>query len=168
MSLLYRGTPYFKGNVFVDNKGAKLTFDKNTKKGKIFITEKGIKVGLTESQVSKLKVLNEYENKTKVIGLNIKFDGFDEDLTILENSFKNINIEIDNDTNTAIGYVCFDIKNVKLGNLTLGFLRNRQHSGKLEIMLEDLSSDIINITWLSGIERIHEFIYLFMIEGSKV
>ena len=42
-------------NLTLDSKGNKLTFDKNTKKGKIFITEKGVRIGLTENQVKKLK-----------------------------------------------------------------------------------------------------------------
>ena len=35
--LLYNGSRYVKGNVFLDSRGNKLTFDKNTKKDKIFI-----------------------------------------------------------------------------------------------------------------------------------
>lgn len=53
--LLYRGSQFVKGNSFKDTKGNKLVFEKNTKNGKLFKTDKGY-VTLTESQAVKLKL----------------------------------------------------------------------------------------------------------------
>lgn len=55
--LLYQGSQFVKGNKFKDNNGAILTFEKNTKSGRLFVMENGTRIGLTESQVSKLKLL---------------------------------------------------------------------------------------------------------------
>lgn len=171
--LLYQGTPYVKGNVFIDPKGAKLTFDKTTKKGKIFATENGLKVGLTEGQVNKLKLLNEFDiikkrdEVPKVIGVTIKFDCFEEDLKILEKSLKNINYYGSDNQNHIIGFVCFDIKNVKLGSITLDFLKEYQKSGTLEVMLDDFTVDIFNVEWFHGIEKIQDDTYLLLFEGRK-
>ncbi len=55
--LLYQGSRYVRGNKFKDNNGTILTFEKNTKDGRLFSTESGIRVGLTESQVKKLKLV---------------------------------------------------------------------------------------------------------------
>lgn len=171
--LLYYGSKFVKGNVFVDPIGAKLTFDKNTKKGKIFVSEKGIRMCLTESQVNKLKLLNEFNimkkiDIPKIIGINIKFDGFDEDFTILEKSLKNFNVYTERENqNHFIGYVCFDIKNVKLGNLTLDFLKDYQKSGTLEIMLDDLTSEVYSVQWFQGIQEIQDSIYICLFEGTR-
>lgn len=171
--LLYNGSKFVKGNVFVDPIGAKLTFDKNTKKCKLFVMENGSKVGLTEGQVSKLKLLNEYNIVKKidtpnVIGINIKFDGFDEDFTILEKSLKNFNVYTQRENqNHTIGYVCFDMKKVKLGNLTLNFLKDYQKSGTLEVMLDDLTSEVYNVQWFQGIQKIQDDIYICLFEGTK-
>ena len=51
--LLYRGSQFVKGNTFKDIKNNKLVFEKNTKNGKLFKSDKGY-VTLTESQTSKL------------------------------------------------------------------------------------------------------------------
>lgn len=55
--LLYQGSVFVRGNRFEDRKGAILTFEKNTKNGKLFSTEDGKKIGLTEGQVLKLKLV---------------------------------------------------------------------------------------------------------------
>lgn len=52
--ILYQGSKFVKYNTFTDNKGNKLVFEKNTKNGKLFKTDKGY-VTLTESQANKLK-----------------------------------------------------------------------------------------------------------------
>lgn len=171
--LLYQGTPYIKGNVFVDPIGAKLTFDKNTKKGKIFVSEKGIRMCLTENQINRLKLLNEFniikeDVAPKVIGVNIKFDVFDEDFTILEKSLKNFNVYTQRENqNHSIGYVCFDMKNVKLGSFTLDFLKEYQKSGTLEIMLDDLTSEVYNVQWFQGMQKIQDDIYICLFEGTR-
>lgn len=53
--LLYRGSQFVKGNAFKDAKNNKLVFEKNTKNGKLFKSDKGF-VTLTESQANKLKL----------------------------------------------------------------------------------------------------------------
>ena len=55
--LLYQGSQYVRGNRFKDKKGNILTFEKNTKDGKLFVTSSGSKLGLTEGQVAKLELL---------------------------------------------------------------------------------------------------------------
>ena len=52
--ILYQGSQFVKGNKFKDTKGNILVFEKNTKDGRLFSTPTGSKIGLTESQVSKL------------------------------------------------------------------------------------------------------------------
>jgi len=54
--LLYLGSKLVKGNKFKDKKGNILIFEKATKNGKIFSTEKG-KVALTESYINKLELI---------------------------------------------------------------------------------------------------------------
>lgn len=61
--LLYQGSEFVRGNKFKDNKGNILTFEKNTKDGKLFSTKDGKKIGLTEGQVSKLKLTDEKTRK---------------------------------------------------------------------------------------------------------
>ncbi len=61
--LLYQGSEYVRGNKFKDSKGNILTFEKNTKNGKLFSDESGHKIGLTESQVSKLELTDEKTRK---------------------------------------------------------------------------------------------------------
>lgn len=69
MAILYQGSQFFKGNVFVDPKGNKLIFEKNTKNGKLFKTDNNHLIGLTESQVNKLKLLDEEKEDTLDIDL---------------------------------------------------------------------------------------------------
>lgn len=61
--LLYQGSEFVRGNKFKDSKGNVLTFEKNTKDGKLFSTKDGKKLGLTEGQVSKLKLTDEKTRK---------------------------------------------------------------------------------------------------------
>lgn len=61
--LLYQGSEFVRGNKFKDSKGNVLTFEKNTKDGKLFSTVDGHKVALTESQVAKLKLTDEKTRK---------------------------------------------------------------------------------------------------------
>lgn len=61
--LLYQGSEFVRGNKFKDSKGNILTFEKNTKDGKLFSTKGGQKVGLTEKQVAKLKLTDEKVRK---------------------------------------------------------------------------------------------------------
>lgn len=61
--LLYQGSEFVRGNKFKDSKGNVLTFEKNTKDGKLFSTADGHKVALTESQVAKLKLTDEKTRK---------------------------------------------------------------------------------------------------------
>ena len=42
--ILYNGSKYVKGNVFLDSKGNKLTFDKKTKKGKYLLLKKELEL----------------------------------------------------------------------------------------------------------------------------
>ncbi len=95
--LLYNGSKFVKGNVFEDPQGNKFIFYKNTENGKLFTMENGVRVGLTESQVNKLKLLNENNIVTmveapKVIGINIKFDVCEEKFTVLEKSIKTFDV----------------------------------------------------------------------------
>ena len=145
--LLYNGSKFVKGNVFEDPRGNKFTFYKNTKNGKLFTMENGVRVGLTEGQVNKLKLLNEDTitkkiEVPKIIGIDIKFDFCEEKFRILENSFKSFNVYIDSDNqNHFIGYVCFDMKNVTLGSFTLEFLKEYQKSGLVDVMFEDMTGE---------------------------
>ncbi len=52
--ILYQGSKFVRYNKFKDNKGNELIFEKNTKNGKLFKTNKGY-VTLTESQAKNLK-----------------------------------------------------------------------------------------------------------------
>lgn len=61
--LLYQGSEFVRGNKFKDSKGNVLTFEKNTKDGKLFSTADGHKVALTEGQVAKLKLTDEKTRK---------------------------------------------------------------------------------------------------------
>lgn len=171
--LLYNGSRFVKGNVFLDSKGNKLTFDKNTKKGKIFITEDGIKVGLTENQVSKLKLLKEdiyksdYEN-FKVIGIDIKFDGLEDGLLISSKSLKSIKIfnsPLGNDR--IIGLIGIDIRKITLGNYTLDFLCNYNHTATIKVMLEGLDSVIYEVSFISRFEQVASGIFVCVFEGIE-
>ena len=171
--LLYNGSKFVKGNVFEDPRGNKFTFYKNTKNGKLFTMENGIRVGLTESQVNKLKLLNEDTiakkiEVPKIIGIDIKFDFCEEKFRILENSLKSFNIYIDSDNqNHFIGYVCFDMKNVTLGSFTLEFLKEYQKSGLVDVMFEDMTGEQYKTVWIYGIQNIQDDIYLFLFESKK-
>ena len=95
--LLYNGSRYVKGNVFLDSRGNKLTFDKNTKKDKIFITEKGVRICLTENQVKKLKFSSNYnfynvEDIPKITVVSIKYDGASDPLRMSSNAIENFDI----------------------------------------------------------------------------
>lgn len=68
--LLYQGSEFVRGNKFKDSKGNILTFEKNTKGGKLFSTKDGNRLALTENQVSKLKLTD--EKTRKVLSLKNK------------------------------------------------------------------------------------------------
>lgn len=171
--LLYNGSKFVKGNVFEDPRGNKFTFYKNTKNGKLFTMENGVRVGLTEGQVNKLKLLNEDTitkkiEVPKIIGIDIKFDFCEEKFRILENSLKSFNVYIDSDNqNHFIGYVCFDMKNVTLGSFTLEFLKEYQKSGLVDVMFEDMTREQYKTVWIYGIQNIQDDIYLFLFESKK-
>lgn len=171
--LLYNGSKFVKGNVFEDPRGNKFTFYKNTKNGKLFTMENGIRVGLTEGQVNKLKLLNEDTitkkiEAPKIIGIDIKFDFCEEKFTILENSLKSFNVYIDSDNqNHFVGYVCFDMKSVTLGSFTLEFLKDYQKSGSINVMFDDLTKKEYKTVWIYGIQYIQDDIYLFLFRSGK-
>lgn len=54
--ILYQGSRYVRYNKFKDSKGNEFIFEKNTKNGKLFKTNKGY-VTLTEAQANKLKAV---------------------------------------------------------------------------------------------------------------
>lgn len=55
--LLYQGSKFVKGNKFKDDKNNVLTFEKNTKDGRLFVMENGVRAALTESQIEKLELI---------------------------------------------------------------------------------------------------------------
>lgn len=67
--LLYRGSHFVKGNIFKDDKGNNLVFEKNTKNGKLFKLDSEY-VTLTESQADKLNLVNKLTE-------SIKYDEYD-------------------------------------------------------------------------------------------
>lgn len=168
--LLYNGSRYVKGNVFLDSKGNKLTFDKNTKKGKVFITESGVRIGLTENQVSRLKLLKEdiykddYED-FKVMGIDIKFDGCEDSLLISSKSLKSIktfNSPLGN--NRIIGLIGIDIRKITLGSYTLDFLTNYNHTATIKVMLEGLDSVSYEVSFISRFEEVEDDIFVCVFE----
>lgn len=171
--LLYNGSRYVKGNVFLDSKGNKLTFDRNTKKGKIFITEKGVRIGLTENQVSRLKILKEDTYKSdyedfKVIGIEIKFDGLEDGLLISNKSLKSIktfNSPLGNDR--IIGLIGIDIKKISLGNYTLDFLSNYNHTATIKVMLEGLDSVTYEVSFISRFVQVASDVFICVFEAIE-
>lgn len=174
--LLYNGSRYVKGNIFLDSKGNKLTFDKNTKKGKIFVTEQGIKIGLTENQVKKLKLSSDYnfynvEDTSRITGVSIKYDSVSDPLKISSNAIENFDIStypIDVENNSYItGYLVVDIGKVSLGLYNLDFITKEDKVGILEVFYEDLNEDVYNITRYSPFINIVNDIYLCVFSGIR-
>lgn len=174
--ILYNGSKYVKGNVFLDSKDNKLTFDKNTKKGKIFITEKGIRIGLTENQVKKLKFSSDYnfynvEDIPKITGVSIKYYGASDPLVISPSSIEKFEVNTypmyDGDNKYITGYIVVDIGKVSLGVYNLDFITKEDKIGILEVFSEDLSKNVFNITRFSPFTHIVNDIYLCVFTGIR-
>lgn len=174
--LLYNGSRYVKGNVFLDSRGNKLTFDKNTEKGKIFITEKGVRIGLTENQVKKLKFSSNYnfynvEDIPKITVVSIKYDGASDPLRMSSNAIENFDISTypmyDEDNKYITGYLVVDIGKVSLGLYNLDFITKEDKVGILEVFYEDLTKDVYNITRYSPFIHIVNDIYLCVFTGIR-
>ena len=140
--ILYNGSKHVKGNVFLDSKDNKITFDKNTKKGKIFITEKRVRIGLIQNQVKKLKFSSDYnfynvEDIPKITGVSIKYDGASAPLVISSSSIVKFEVNTypmyDEDNKCITGYMVVATGKVSLGVYNLDFLTNGDKVGILEV-----------------------------------
>ena len=177
MAILYQGTPFFRGNEFVDLKGNKLIFEKQTKKGKLFKSDKikGL-IALTENQVNKLKSVNQ-DKKMNIIN---------EDVLISSTLFKNVelvydvgqtkrtipliaiklfNVVTNREAETTIGYLCL---HPKFSEISLSHLNKEAINLEgVAINFNDESSDYFFVSWSTKFHKIDDDTYLMIFEVDE-